>query len=76
MDLGLPDTDGYTVTETIREMEEQTNRHTPIVALTAHTDETFKKNAFESGMDDFLTKPITIEKAKQVIDKYTNKDTA
>ena len=33
MDLGLPDMDGYTVTETIRELEEKRRIHTPIIRL-------------------------------------------
>ncbi len=68
MDLGLPDIDGCTVTETIRELED--GYHTPIVALTAHTDEMVQENALKSGMDDFLSKPLTADHAKAVIEKY------
>jgi len=70
MDLGLPDTDGYTVTKIIRELEEKTNIHTPIVALTAQMDDEFRQNSIKSGMDDFLSKPLTVDKAKAMIDKY------
>ncbi len=72
MDLGLPDMDGYTVTETIRELEEKNQVHTPIVALTAHVDNDFRQNAIKSGMDDFLSKPLTTDKAKAMIDKYVH----
>ncbi len=70
MDIGLPDMDGYTVTETIRGLEEEAHAHTPIVALTAHADKEFRENATQSGMDDFLSKPLTPDKAKTVLNKY------
>ena len=70
MDLGLPDMDGYTVTETMRELEEKHHTHTPIVALTAHTEDEFKKNAKKCGMDDFLAKPLTKEKAEEMLAKH------
>ncbi|PIR10208.1 MAG: hypothetical protein COV52_09625 [Gammaproteobacteria bacterium CG11_big_fil_rev_8_21_14_0_20_46_22] len=70
MDLGLPDMDGYTVTETIRGLEEKLHQHTPIVALTAHVEEEFRENAKRAGMDDFLSKPLTTDKAEAVLDQY------
>ena len=70
MDLGLPDMDGYTVTETIRELEKKRKIHTPIVALTAHTEDEFRENAKKAGMDDFLSKPLTTDKAKTMFDEY------
>jgi len=70
MDLGLPDMDGYTVTETIRRLEEKRRIHTPIVALTAHTEDEFRESAKKSGMDDFLSKPLTTDKAKAMLDEY------
>ena len=72
MDLGLPDMDGYTVTETIRELEAKDHLHTPIVALTAHVEEEFQQNAIKAGMDDFLSKPLTKDKAQNVIDSYVH----
>lgn len=69
MDLGLPDMDGLTVTETIRKME-KTDEHVPIIALTAHEAEDIKESCLKVGMDDFLGKPLTIEKARSVIDKF------
>jgi len=70
MDLGLSDMDGYTVTETIRRLEEKRQTRTPIVALTAHTEDEFRQNAKKAGMDDFLSKPLTTDKAKAMFDKY------
>jgi two-component system, OmpR family, aerobic respiration control sensor histidine kinase ArcB len=70
MDLGLPDMDGLTVAETIRESEETSDARTPIIALTAHVSKKFRKSTIESGMNDFLPKPLTLNHAKKMIDKY------
>ncbi|MGD9153739.1 MAG: response regulator [Gammaproteobacteria bacterium] len=70
MDLGLPDIDGYTVTETMRELEEKCHTHTPIIALTAHTEDEFRKNAKKIDMDGFLAKPLTKDKAETMLNKH------
>ena len=75
MDLGLPDIDGYTVTETIRELKEKRHTHTPIVALTANAENEFRENAKKAGMDDFISKPLTVEKAEDLLAKYSAKPT-
>ncbi len=68
MDLGLPDIDGYTVTKKIRDLEKQKLRApVTIVALTAHIEEKCKNNALNSGMDNFLSKPISLEQARDII---------
>lgn len=72
MDLGLGDTDGLTVTENIRNMEGK-NKHTPIIALTAHAGDETKNRCFQVGMNDFTNKPITKETAQAMLDKYVSK---
>lgn len=73
MDLGLPDMDGLTVTETIRKKEESLNTRTTIIALTAHISDEFRRGAYDAGMDDFISKPLTENKAQEMIDKYVKK---
>ena len=68
MDLGLPDIDGVTVTETIRRQGSDQIR-VPIVALTANADETYRNHCIEAGMDDFLLKPISTALCKKVFQK-------
>lgn len=68
MDLGLPDIDGLTVTETIRKNEYQPD--VPIIALTAHGGEDCKLRCMEAGMNDFIVKPIRVEDGSRLIDKY------
>jgi CheY-like chemotaxis protein len=57
MDLSMPGLDGLTATRRIR--SHQPKPHRPwIVAVTAHAMPGDRSLAFESGMDDFLSKPI------------------
>ncbi|AMC34513.1 response regulator [Janthinobacterium sp. B9-8] len=55
LDLGLPDIDGVTVIERLREWCEL-----PILVLSARTQETEKVRALDAGADDFLTKPFGV----------------
>ena len=73
MDLGLPDMDGLTVTEMIRRMEDE-NTHTPIIALTANADESYKRLAFDVGMDEFVLKPLTDAVGKQLLKTFLPAD--
>lgn len=63
MDIGLPDIDGLTLTETIR-LTDNRNQKTPIIALTAHADDEYKSRAAAVGMNGFLVKPMTIENSQ------------
>ena len=60
MDINMPVMDGMEATRQIRSHEEQFKSGTriPILALTANVLNEFKQKCLESGMDDFLTKPI------------------
>jgi len=69
MDLGLPDIDGITLAETIRNTDNR-NLYTPIIALTAHSDEEQKRGCLEAGMNDYLLKPLTKEQCQAIIETY------
>ena len=65
MDCQMPVMDGFTASREIRELEKQSARHIPIIALTANAFKEDKQACLEAGMDDFLSKPF---KKKQLLD--------
>lgn len=69
MDIGLPDTDGMSVSETING---SLGKDVPIVALTGHVTGEMKMRCLESGMDSVITKPATEQKISDVLKKYFN----
>ncbi|WP_311969210.1 response regulator [Pseudomonas baltica] len=72
MDVQMPDMDGRETTERIRHWESaQTGPSLPIVALTAHAMANEKRALLHSGMDDYLTKPISERQLAQVVLKWT-----
>lgn len=63
MDCQMPIMDGYTATAKIREWEQlhRPGTRVPIVALTAHALSRDRWRCFQHGMDDYVTKPFTLE---------------
>ncbi|WP_108960729.1 PAS domain-containing hybrid sensor histidine kinase/response regulator [Leptospira ellinghausenii] len=70
MDLQMPIMDGYTATIEIRKLEKDQIKKTSIVALTAGAYYSVKDSAMESGMDDFLTKPISAAYLYETVEKW------
>jgi signal transduction histidine kinase/CheY-like chemotaxis protein len=59
LDISMPIKNGLEVSRTIRESEESfSEKHTPIIALTAHANAQDKEKCKEAGMDGFLPKPF------------------
>ena len=58
MDVQMPSLDGFKTTAIIREREQGTGRHIPIVALTAHAMRGDRERCLAQGMDGYVTKPI------------------
>ena len=75
MDCSMPEMDGFEATRAIRKIESEKDLpQTPIVALTAHvagSDETWRK----VGMNDYLTKPFTMESIGAVLKKHLGEPT-
>jgi signal transduction histidine kinase/HPt (histidine-containing phosphotransfer) domain-containing protein len=70
MDCQMPRMDGVETTRRIRQMEAGTERHVIIIALTANALEGDRQRCLDAGMDDFIAKPVTIEKLGHVLRKW------
>jgi CheY-like chemotaxis protein len=68
MDLQMPVMDGMAATRKIREWE--TSHHTPIIALTANAMTGDRELCEAAGMDGYLTKPIEVERLRNILTKY------
>jgi len=69
MDCQMPDMDGYQTTKQIRENENVENR-TTIIAISAHATQEAIDQAKSVGMDDYLTKPVSLQNLQTMLDKW------
>ncbi len=66
MDMKMPIMNGFEATKQIKEFRPDLQ----IVAQTAYSTREEKEQAFTAGCDDFISKPITEETLREIIDKY------
>ena len=69
MDVQMPIMDGYTATRKIRALDDPARATLPIIAMTANAFDEDRRNALESGMNGFLSKPIVIGDLVQELHK-------
>ncbi len=67
MDINMPEMNGYDATSEIRRLEALTNRHIPIIALTAGTVKGEDIRCKDAGMDDYVSKPVIEETIKNIL---------
>ncbi len=70
MDIQMPRMDGYTATREIRHLPNKEAANLPIVAMTANAFDEDRVLAMEAGMNDYITKPIDIQKTIDIIKKH------
>jgi CheY-like chemotaxis protein len=73
LDLEMPELDGFEVVQAIRESEQGTGNHLPIIALTARSSPRDRERALAAGMDDFLSKPLQVDALWDAIDRATSR---
>jgi two-component system sensor histidine kinase/response regulator len=76
MDCQMPDMDGFETTNVIRKSETMTGKHIPIIGLTAHAMEGDREKCIAAGMDDYLSKPTSLDKLSKMLAKWTESNNA
>jgi CheY-like chemotaxis protein len=71
MDCQMPVMDGFETTKQIRAIEKEKGSHIPIIAMTANSMEGDREKCIESGMDDYISKPVRIKNLKEIIEKWS-----
>lgn len=75
-DCNMPEMDGYAFTEAVRRMEKSVNINAiPIIAITADDLPSAIERCYEAGMDDYLSKPLDLEKLKLMLHHYCAEQT-
>ena len=70
MDYMMPDVNGIEAMEELRRMEEDSEKKTPIIVLTADATPERKKLFMEKGFDDYLLKPVDVSLLENVLIKH------
>ena len=70
MDVHMPELSGFETTALIRAMEEGTDRHIPIIAVTARAMVGDRERCLDAGMDDYLSKPIHLASLYQALARW------
>ena len=74
MDIQMPELDGYETTRTIRLQETNSNRHLPIIAMTAYAVKGDREKCLAAGIDGYISKPIHPDKLRYEIETVLQSD--
>ena len=70
MDVQMPDMDGLDATRAIRDAEQRTGRHVPVVGVTAHAMKEEVDRCLRAGMDAHVAKPLRLSMLTEVIARF------
>ncbi len=71
MDVQMPVMDGMQATRNIRQIESKKGTRIPIIALTAHANNTVRERCLAAGMDEYVTKPIRANELYRIVAQLT-----
>lgn len=74
MDWQMPVMDGIEATHQIRQLESKSSRHIPIVGMTANAMKGDREKCLAAGMDDYVSKPISLPDLHRVLEQWTSPD--
>ena len=69
MDCEMPEMNGYEATQEIKRQEQTTTNHLPIIALTGYASSEDEQKCRQAGMDEVVTKPITLPTLRAKIER-------
>jgi PAS domain S-box-containing protein len=72
MDVQMPEMDGFEATAAIRQGEEKSRKHVPIIAMTAHAMAGDKERCLNAGMDGYVSKPIRADDLFSVVEQVVS----
>ena len=70
LDINMPVMNGFEFLEAYQQLEEELNQPVIIVMLTSSLNPKDVERAHQAGVTDFVDKPLTREKLREILDKY------
>lgn len=74
MDLEMPEMDGFEAVRLIRGNPSERVAATPVIAMTAHALDEDKQRCLAAGMNDYISKPIEVQRVIEVVETWSNPD--
>jgi CheY-like chemotaxis protein len=74
MDMQMPVMDGLEATKIIRQSSSVLDREVPIIAMTANATEDDRDKCAKTGMNDFISKPVTMEVLINILESWLPKN--
>jgi two-component system sensor histidine kinase/response regulator len=74
MDCHMPELDGLAATQELRRREHRDGYRVPVIAITASDLEGDREECLVAGMDDYIVKPVTLDKLRDVLGRWQPAD--